>query len=76
MLNYPQWQEPLAAAFLEFDAQQPRDKVRRAEKAITYRIEELAVDKGNEEEPRALSDGLSIIRNLKKERLGFREGNS
>jgi hypothetical protein len=42
---------------------------------ITYRIEELAVDKGNEEERRALSDGLSIIRNLKKERLGFRDGN-
>ena len=46
---------PLAAAILEFDAQQLRGKVQRAEEVITYRIQELAVDKGNEEErPSAL----------------------
>lgn len=45
----------LAAAILEFDAQQLRGKVQRAEEVITYRIQELAVDKGNEEErPSAL----------------------
>jgi hypothetical protein len=32
----------LAAAILEFDAQQLRGKVQRAEEVITYRIQELA----------------------------------
>jgi hypothetical protein len=75
ILKYPQWQESLAAAILEFDAQQLRGKVQRAEEVITHRIQELAVDKGNEEERRALSDGHFIIRNLEKERLGFLDGN-
>jgi hypothetical protein len=36
-------------------AQQLRGKVQRAEEIISYRIQELAVDKGNEEErPSAL----------------------
>jgi len=72
ILKYPQWQEPLAAAILEFNAQQLRGKVQRAEEVITYRIQELSVDKGNEEERRALSDGLSIIRSLKRDRLESR----
>jgi hypothetical protein len=68
-LKYPQWQEPLAAAILEFDAQQLRGKIQKAEEVIADRIQELSFDNGNEEERRVLSDGLSIIRRLKKERL-------
>ena len=43
ILKYPQWQEPLAAAILEFNAQQLRGKVQRAEEVITYRMKEPAV---------------------------------
>jgi hypothetical protein len=74
-LKYPQWQEPLAAAILEFNAQQLRGKVQKAEELITYRIKELPSVTGNEEERRLLFDGLSIIRSLKKDRLAFLDGN-
>ena len=68
-LKYPQWQEPLAAAILEFDRQKLREKVQRAEEAIASRIEELATEQGDERERLALFDGLSILRGVKKDRL-------
>ena len=73
-LEYPQWQEPLAAAILEFNAQRLRAKIQKAEEVISSRIQELAVDNGNHEELRLLSDGLSIIRSLKEDRLGCFDG--
>ena len=69
-LKYPQWQEPLAAAILEFDALQLRRKLQEAKEAIADRFRELAFEKDNQEELRLLSDGLSILRCLKKDRLG------
>ena len=74
-LKYPQWQGPLVAAILEFNAQQLRGKVQKAEELITYRIKELPSVTRNEEERRLLFDGLSIIRSLKKDRLAFLDGN-
>ena len=67
-LKYPRWQEPLTAAILEFDPQQLPAKLERAEQAIDSRLQELAIEQDNQEELRLLSDGLSIIVNL-KERL-------
>lgn len=67
-LKYPRWQEPLAAAILEFDPQQLPAKLQRAEQAIGSRLQELAIEQDNPEELRLLSDGLSIIVDL-KERL-------
>ena len=70
-LKYPQWQEPLAEAILEFDPQQVREKVQRAEEAIVRRIEELAFDPPNGREGQALVDGLELLRIVKKDRLGI-----
>jgi len=71
VLTYPQWQEPLAAAILEFNPQQLREKIREAEEAIARRIDELAFDPRNEHERRALFDGLDLLRSVKKDRLGI-----
>jgi hypothetical protein len=68
-LKYPQWQEPLAEAILEFDARRLPAKMRRAEEAIANRLRELASENENEQERRMLSDGLSIIRGVKEDRL-------
>ena len=68
-LTYPQWQEPLAAAILEFNPQQLREKIREAEEAIARRIDELAFDPRNEHERRVLLDGLSILRDVREDRL-------
>jgi hypothetical protein len=69
-LKYPQWQEPLAAAILEFDPKRLLAKVRAAEEAIGVRICELARSKDSRDELRALADGASLIRGIKQDRLG------
>jgi hypothetical protein len=68
-LRYPQWQEPLAAAILEFDALQLRGKLQKAEDAISKRFKELEFEKDNQDELRALADGLFLIKSVRKDRL-------
>jgi hypothetical protein len=68
-LEYPQWQEPLAAAILEFDPKRLPGKLRTAEEAIASRIRQLECRESNEHELRLLYDGSSILRDLKQERL-------
>ena len=72
-LKYPQGQEPIASAILEFNREQLREKVQKAEEAITQRIEQLAFDPGTEHERRALFDGLDLLRSVKN-RLGIPGG--
>ena len=69
-LEYPQWQTPLAAAILEFDPQRLMEKLQKAEDAISDRMRELTCGNGNAHERRLLSDGLSVLRDLRKLRLG------
>jgi len=75
-LKYPQWQEPLFEAILEFKPQQLREKIQKAEEAIGRRFEELAFDTPNAHERRALLDGLNLLRSVKKDRLGILEEKS
>jgi hypothetical protein len=70
-LDYPVWQEPLAAAILEFNPQQLPEKLQRAQEAIAKRLQELGFAESNEHELRLLFDGLSIIRGVKQDRLGM-----
>jgi len=67
-LSYPQWQEPLRAAVLEFNPRQLPEKLQRAEEAIADRIRELASQESSHER-RALADGLFILQGVKKDRL-------
>ena len=69
-LKYPQWQEHLGAAILEFDPQRLHEKVQRAEAAIVNRLEELATEQANQLERLALFEGLSILKRV-KDRLGI-----
>lgn len=69
-LKYPQWQQSLAAAILEFDPKRLPEKVRAAEEAIGVRICELALSKDSRDELRALADASSLIRGVKQDRLG------
>ena len=69
-LKYPRWQEPLAAAILEFDPRRFREKAQAAEEAIGIRLCELAVSKDTRDELLALTDGASLIRSIKRDRLG------
>jgi hypothetical protein len=42
--KYPRWQLPLEAAILEFDPMRLREKLRKAELAISNRLEEVATE--------------------------------
>jgi hypothetical protein len=68
-LEYPQWQEPLAAAILEFDPKRLPGKLRTAEEVIATRIRQLECSEDDEHELRLLHDGSTILRDLKRERL-------
>jgi hypothetical protein len=67
--EYPSWQEPLAAAILEFNPKQLPGKLEKAADAIARRIQELRLAENNEHELRALFGGLAIIRGVKRDRL-------
>jgi hypothetical protein len=66
-LKYPQWQEPLAAAIIEIDRQQLIEKLKEAEVIIVRRMQELGSGETEENELRALYDGLSLIRGIRQE---------
>ena len=70
-LDYPTWQEPLAAAILEFNPRQLPEKLQRAEGAIAQRLQELRFAASSEHEVRLLFDGLSGIRGVNQDRLGL-----
>jgi len=73
-LEYPRWQEPLAAAILEFNPRHLYWKAQRAEEAIANRMQELGRDKNDAHELRLLFDGLSILRGVKQDRFNFLDG--
>jgi hypothetical protein len=72
-LKYPQWQQPLVAAIMEFEHDKLRRKIETAEEAIGQRIQELALTDSDKLERRLLSDGLTIVRRVKRDRLAVRE---
>ena len=70
-LEYQTWQEALAAAILEFDHQELSGKLQRAEEAIARRIQELRFEEKSGRELRLLFEGLSIIRDVRQDRLAL-----
>jgi hypothetical protein len=66
-LQYPQWQETLATAVVELNPQRLLEKLQKAEEIIHQRVRELTNDTAEENELRALYDGLSLIRIVRKE---------
>jgi hypothetical protein len=73
-LKYPNWQQPLAAAILEFNPRKLPAKIQKAEAAIASRFQELAFEMDSLEESRLLSDGSSVLQELKKDRLLLNPG--
>jgi hypothetical protein len=73
-LKYANWQEPLIAAILEFNPSKLLAKIQKAEAAIDSRFQELTFEKDSLEESRLLSDGRSILQDLKKNRLPLNPG--
>ena len=66
-LKYPQWQVPLRDAILEFSYQE----LQKVEAAVFDRFQILSSDRNHAEERQALSDALSTLRVLKRDKLAF-----
>jgi|HubBroStandDraft_2_1064218.scaffolds.fasta_scaffold466984_2 hypothetical protein len=70
-LPYPEWQGPLQAAVLEFDREKLSEKVLKAEARILERLRQLEVSNNGHNEREALSYGLSLLKRIRRDRLGL-----
>ena len=74
-LKYPHWQGQYQAALLESSSQELHGKVQAAELAIYERLQILALDSGHQTERQAITDALSILRKLQRDKLSFPDWN-
>jgi len=70
-LPYPKWQGPLKEVVLEFDREKLLEKALEAENLILERLRQLEESSNSHRERRAVGDGLSLLRMIKRERLGM-----
>jgi hypothetical protein len=68
-LPYPEWQRSLQEAILEFDRERLAEKALKAEGMILERLRQLQQSDDGHNERTAITDGLSTLRTLKRERL-------
>ena len=69
-LQFPEWQGPLQDVILEFDREKMLKKMQDVEALIFERLRQLSVSSDGRVEHDALNDALSVLRILKRERLG------
>ena len=70
-LQFPEWQRPLQDLILEFDRETMLAKVQNVEALIFDRLRQLSASSDGRVEHDALHDALSVLRILKRDRLGF-----
>jgi len=71
-LKFPEWQGPLRDAILEFDRERMAEKIQNVEALIFERLRQVSASRdGGRVEYEALNDALSVLRILKRDRLGF-----
>lgn len=70
---YPAWQNAFQEAQLEADESDLLTRVKHAETAIYIRLQAIASSSDHHEERQAISDAMSVLRNLQTKRLKFPE---
>jgi hypothetical protein len=70
-LQFPEWQTFLLEAILEFDTDKLPLKIQRAEAVIFERLEKIRLGNQSQSEQAAMRDALSVIRRIRKDRLGY-----
>jgi hypothetical protein len=73
-LPYPEWQGPLQEAVLEFDRETLAEKALKAEALILERLRQLQQSSDGHQEREAINDGVSLLRIIKRARLGYPDG--
>jgi hypothetical protein len=67
-LRFPKWQTPLQEVVLEFDREKLPGKIEKMEQLLYERLRELGPESEALEERTAISDGLSLLRIIKRDR--------
>lgn len=71
-LKFPEWQLPLQDLILEFDRTRLREKMQRVEAIIYDRLQQLPQNGDvHVAERDAISDAASILRAIKRDKLGY-----
>jgi hypothetical protein len=74
-LKFPQWQGPVQAALSASGSPELLRKIQAAELAIYERSQTLAHESGHQTERQAISEALSVLRTLQREKLSFPDWN-
>jgi hypothetical protein len=74
IIVYPEWQKEFQAAILELNREKLADRVVTAERAISKRLQALSRSSDSGSERQAIEDALSSLRLLKRNELGFCDG--
>lgn len=70
-LAFPDWQAPLEEVILEFDLEKLADKAVKVEALILERLKQLQQTNDGLNERAAIMHGLSVLRVIKVNRLGY-----
>ena len=70
-LKFPEWQGPLQELILEFDPEELFEKIQKVEILIFERRQQLRQGSGGQSEQEAINDALSILRRIKRDKLGL-----
>jgi len=70
-LRFPEWQAPLQELILEADREKFHERLHIVEDLIFERFRQLAQESDGRDEHQALNDALSILRVIKRDKLGF-----
>jgi hypothetical protein len=74
-LRYPEWQSPLQELILEFDREKVLERIQKVENLIFERLQQLPPGSDGDSEQEAINDALFILRNIKRDKLGFPDYN-
>ena len=69
--KFPEWQVPLQDIIHESDREKLHDKIQKLEILIFKRLQQLNKDGDARTERQAIYDALLILRNTKRDKLGF-----
>lgn len=70
-MKYPHWQREFEAALREGDPRSLRQRVDAAEAALFLRSQALVGSAEGDAELQAISDAITILRAIQREKLGY-----
>jgi hypothetical protein len=70
-LKFPGWQAPLQEVILESDCEKLAEKIEKVEMLLFERTQYLRQGNDGQAEQMAINDALSLLRTIKRDRLGW-----